>query len=285
DREIAQLKAQLKAASAPAVDEGANDAEDPQGRLAEIASLLRALGSSTDPAIMGAREALSKEREAIKLRIVEAKPFAGQLHHYTTRIDALVQAKDKRQAALQDLQEQRQRLDDRITETEGQIAEITAEVQELEALRWKVSAKAPTAAPGECSLRTLVPAVDISVEKMGEMLQGLGADDQLAQSVATVFSQLRALADKAAAAGSDAAPAPGHPEGDSSSAASPSGPANMPTEGQQQAAQDRPVPMDTDDLDELREFLRNATGEDPPQEEALVREAIKRMATAMETLQ
>eukprot|EP00959_Pyramimonas_sp_CCMP1952_P336962 7056307-Pyramimonas_sp.AAC.1 len=71
------------------------------------------------------------------MRIVEAKPFAGQLHHYTTRIDALVQAKDKRQAALQDLQEQRQRLDDRITETEGQIAEITAEVQELEALRWK----------------------------------------------------------------------------------------------------------------------------------------------------
>ncbi|CAK0856070.1 unnamed protein product [Prorocentrum cordatum] len=201
DREIAQLKAQLKAASAPAVGEGASDAEDPQGRLAEIASLLRALGSSTDPAIMGAREALSKEREAIKLRIVEAKPFAGQLHHYTTRIDALVQAKDKRQAALQDLQEQRKRLDDRITETEGQIAEITAEVQELEALRWKVSAKAPTAAPGECSLRALVPAVDISVEKMGEMLQGLGADDQLAQSVATVFSQLRALADKAAAAG------------------------------------------------------------------------------------
>eukprot|EP00959_Pyramimonas_sp_CCMP1952_P300313 6281717-Pyramimonas_sp.AAC.1 len=59
----------------------------------------------------------------------------------------------------------------------------------------------------------------------------------------------------------------------------------MPTAGQQQEAQARPVPMDTDDLDELREFLRNATGEDPPQEEALVREAIKRMANAMETLQ
>ena len=42
--------------------------------------------------------------------------------------------------------------------------------------------------------------------------------------------------------------------------------------------------MDTDDIDSLREFLREATASEPPTEESEIREAVKRMAAAAETL-
>ncbi|CAK0838742.1 unnamed protein product [Prorocentrum cordatum] len=225
-----------------------------------------------------------KERDAIKTKIVEAKPHAGQLHHYTTRINTLSQAKAQRQKVLDGYSEQRVQLDAKIAEAEAQISELWADTQELEALRWKVSAKAPTADPGDCSLRTLVPAMGLSVEKLGQMLQGLGADDELSKSVSACFDQLRALVDKADAAekeGSSAEEAePARGAAPASSGTRP----GMPTPGQQQAAQDRAAPMDTDDITELRDFLRTATGQDPPQEEEQVREAIKRMANAAEAL-
>ena len=71
-------------------------------------------------------------------------------------------------------------------------------------------------------------------------------------------------------------PAPGAPGGPRGS--------DMPDAAVQAEAQSRAVPMDTDDIDTLRDFLREATASEPPDEEKDVREAVKRMAAAAETL-
>ena len=65
---------------------------------------------------------------------------------------------------------------------------------ELRHQRWKVSAKAPTAAPDEFSLKTMVPALEMPVDKLGDMLKGLGAENVMAGSVLQCFEALRGLA-------------------------------------------------------------------------------------------
>ena len=98
DREIARFRVQIRTGPAPS---GGGDAAETdlgmepvpsdrdQSRLLEIASTLKQLGVCKEPLVIEARDKFIEERDAIKARIVNSKPFAGQLHHFTTRIEAL----------------------------------------------------------------------------------------------------------------------------------------------------------------------------------------------------
>ncbi|CAK0880821.1 unnamed protein product, partial [Prorocentrum cordatum] len=131
---------------------------------------------------------------------------------------------------------ERERLDAAIADTEKVFAGLDADIQELEG-----------------SLQAMVPALDLSAEALGDILKGLGADAALSGSVTSCFASLRELANKNQQqrdeARDDGTQPPAEARG---SAAGPS----MPTPERQAEAQARAVPMDTDDIEELRSFLQ-----------------------------
>jgi len=180
------------------------------------------------------------------------------------------------------LQRQRAQLDEEIQQLENAVAEVAKDIVDLQHQRWQVSAQAPTATPDHFTLKAMVPALEIPVDKLGEMLKGLGADTAMSGGILQCFDVLRDLAAKQEAKSKaehekkEGDPVPGTP-GVSR------GP-DMPDPAKQAEAQSRSVPMDTDDIDTLRDFLREATASEPPAEEQDVREAVKRMAAAAETL-
>ncbi|CAK0873730.1 unnamed protein product, partial [Prorocentrum cordatum] len=257
DLEIIRLKAQLQAAGAgtaasqePLVSEPTNLE---QRGLGEIATALKALGPLEDAAAVRARDELARERDELKGRIVASKPFSSQLTSHQA---------DKGTLELL------------IGETASELAKLEQEIIDLEAQRVQVALKAPTVAAGSFSLKTMVPAPELPVDRFGEMLRELGADATLTASVSTCFEALRELqaeatAQAAAASSSSEAPPPGQQPGQAPEAE---------RQAQQQDAA-AAVPMDTDDIEELRSYL-TAIGIEPPAEEAEVRERVKRMAEA-----
>ena len=218
-----------------------------------------------------ARDGLVAERDQIKEKVVSAKPYAAQVQHYTTKIDGLQAQLQKRKDKVSSLERERDELQVQISDVNVEITSMQVELAELEHQRHQIAIQAPSPAPSaaaECTLKAMVPALDLPVEKLGEMLTALGADSVLCQSISTNFDALRELKKKAA----EAAPAPATPK--------PQQPHGFPSQEEQQAAEQSAVPMDTDDIETLKEFYRTFMGEEPPPEEEQIRAAAKRWAAA-----
>ncbi|CAK0826102.1 unnamed protein product, partial [Prorocentrum cordatum] len=134
-------------------------------------------------------------------------------------------------AKLADLEQKNVEIEDQIANERKDIAQLGADISALEQLRWQGAAPVPQPASGPISLKAAVPALDLPIDRLVELLK-----PPAAQVV---------------------------PVG----------------EAAQSNAEATPVPMDTDDAEELRQWHRDASGE-PPEETDLVREAAKRYAEA-----
>ena len=185
DRQLTKLREQLREAKGqgPEQETQADTVGPDQQRLASIAASLKMLGDNHEPAFQAARTALQEERDGIKTRIVRSKPFTGQMHHYTARIETLERQRAEQQASVVDLQRQRAQLDEEIQQLENAVAEVAKDIVDLQHQRWQVSAQAPTATPDHFTLKAMVPALEIPVDKLGEMLKGLGADTAMSGGI------------------------------------------------------------------------------------------------------
>ncbi|CAK0818757.1 unnamed protein product, partial [Prorocentrum cordatum] len=284
DREIARLRERLRAGSSqessgssPAASAHDDDDDEDQARLAEIAGLPKQLGDCADPAITKARQGLHGERDGIKAKIVRSEQHAGQLHHYTARIGALEKQRVHQQQLPDKYRAQQKGLEANIGKVEKCLSDLAADIQEMDTQRWQVSAKASAASPGAFSLKATVPALDLPIDKLGEMLKSRGADDTVSGSVTACFTALRELKPRKQEDNVKA-----HVETECPR------PADSPSQQQrpvaQQESHDYLAHMDSDDIDDLRDFVKEAMGTSAPSGNEQVREAVKRFAAAAEQL-
>ncbi|CAK0825361.1 unnamed protein product, partial [Prorocentrum cordatum] len=276
DAEILRLKQALQdnklkeATGGSALLPEADAANDPEHkRLNEIAASLRQLGTPSEAILIKAKSDLIAERDAIKSKLVSSKPYAAQVQHWTTRIEAIQLQEAKQQKTIASLQEQQADIAAQLAQAEKLASELATERMDLEAQRHAVATKGPVPVPGQFNLTTMVPALDLSVQQLGELLSGVGADETLKGVVEKSFAALRELKTKAEAK-PPAAPPTAPPRAD------------MPSAEEVRAADTTAVPMDTDDIEELKAYYRDITGSEPPEEEDQIRAAAKRWIAAAE---
>ncbi|CAK0895988.1 unnamed protein product [Prorocentrum cordatum] len=189
DLEIAKLREQVLAAkNGQAVDTDTKDKTDTdQKRLNEISQTLRALGNLTGPAVVAARESLEAERTAIKSKIVSSKPHSAQVHHYTTRIDELLKSRLQQEETLADLEIQKVEPEAKVEGAKKFIHTLATGTTDLEHQRFAVSAQLSTPLPESYSLKTMVPALDLPVDKLGQLFVLAGADATLLDQAKSTF--------------------------------------------------------------------------------------------------
>ncbi|CAK0821779.1 unnamed protein product [Prorocentrum cordatum] len=216
-----------------------------QTRLAEIAVSPRQLGLPAD-----------RERDGIKGGLVSSKPRAARAQHWATRVGALRGRMDKRDQATKSIKQQRAEVAQELQEARRVARVLANEWAELEVHR-------------RSCYETLVPALDLPVGKLGDLLAPAGADGMLRASVAKSFEALRDL-EKKAEGGRSA----------SSGAQLPPPRQRVPSREGRVTADATAVPMGAGDLEELDAFHREFLDSGPLQEEGQIMAAVKHWATA-----
>ena len=286
NREIAKLKEQLAAKNGPDDMETDEVAEpDAQAALAELAAAIQAIGSPKDPVLARHKQEMLQQQATLRAKVLADKPIGAKLHLLTNRCSALEKKRERQQAAANKLKEKLAEVQKQVADAEAAVAETAKELLEAEAARRLAASQAPQPEHGVHSLRAAIPCIDMDVGALGKLLDGLGADGALAQSVAANFEELRRLEREAAErAAGGAAPAGAGARGPGRQSqqqppqrAEPPGPA--------EAAPPPAQPADSDDLPDLRNFWKQAFDGDPPEDETQLRAAIKRLGGALGTYQ
>ncbi|CAK0826213.1 unnamed protein product, partial [Prorocentrum cordatum] len=130
---------------------------------------------------------LEAERAAIKSRIIGSKPHSAQMHHFTTRIDELAKSSFQQEKALATLEAQKVELEPKIESVQKSIKGLTTDIAELEHQRFQVSVQLPTPLPEAYTLKTMVPALDLPVDKLGKLFESAGADTNLLNQATACF--------------------------------------------------------------------------------------------------
>ncbi|CAK0860578.1 unnamed protein product, partial [Prorocentrum cordatum] len=248
-------------AQAPQTDASGSDTD--KARLSEIGAGIRAIGVSKDPVLIKCKTDIAAEYDSLKERIMREEPVA--LEKKRDRPAENVKAIEHK---VCELQKQPGEARDALAATARELAE--AEEQRRTAA---IAAPRPGGSDGPPSLRSAISGIDTPIDEVGKMLESFGAEQGMRNDVVGMFERFRAL-DKAAAerrareASGGGAAAPGGVGGEAR------------VDGRARAAEGGRVPMDTGDLPDLPAIYREAFGADPPEDEAQLRTAIKRLGEA-----
>eukprot|EP00959_Pyramimonas_sp_CCMP1952_P417602 8749256-Pyramimonas_sp.AAC.1 len=115
------------------------------------------------------------------------------MHHYTTRIDELLKSRLQQEETLTDLEIQKVELEAKIECVKKSIHTLATDITDLEHQRFAVSAQLPTLLPQSYSLKTMVPTLDLPVDKLGQLFESAGADATLLDQAKSTFEALRQL--------------------------------------------------------------------------------------------
>ncbi|CAK0840579.1 unnamed protein product, partial [Prorocentrum cordatum] len=271
DREIQELKEAVRGVAA--VDSpGADKPAGPEADKAVLERLTAAIGDAPDELLASHKAAMVAEQERLRAKILAGKPIGARLHLLTNRCTALEKKKERQLAALDKLHAQIQEIQLAVADAEKALLETSKELVAAEADRRSAAALAPRPEAGVFSLKATIPALDLSVSDVGKMLEAVGADASLAESIQANFAKLREL-DAAAAERGRTQERAAAAEPPTSAAASSAGSARA---GAADLVEHLPVPADDGDLDELQAFYRVVFDAEPAGSEEELRGHIMR---------
>ncbi|CAK0827778.1 unnamed protein product, partial [Prorocentrum cordatum] len=267
DREIQDLKKQLEAsrqtgggAAAMQVDSSGDKpvgSESDKAALERLTAAIAAIGGAPDELPLSHEAAMVAEQERLRAKISADEPIGARPHLLANRCTALEKKKERQLAALDKLHAQIHEIQTSVAEAEKALLETSKELVAAEADRRSAAALAPRPEAGVHSLKATIPALDLSVADVGKMLEAIGADSSLSESIQANFAKLREF-DAAAAARSRTQERAASAETPASAAASSAG-----------AEADG-------DLAELQTFYREVFDAEPPGSEEELRGHIKR---------